>query len=203
MWLVQPWPLCPDEAVPCAAPTQPRATPYCGDGGRLSNAVHFKFKFNTCSPWSCPSINNSASPVNKPHSLLSSTSSPSTHCHSARCCALLGAGGRTVGGIRIRLGTSDQLSVRGCSNIFDEAWRPVVGQAEAEPCYDRGHRKVGVPPLLWFDSHTMSIAIIRNTPYIFSDHGLFRHLGKTGANHGLFRSSGLDLHSPFWSMAID
>lgn len=35
------------------------------------------------------------------------------------------------------------------------------------------------------------------------DHGLFRHLGKIGANHGLFRPSGFDLHSPFWSMAIE
>jgi hypothetical protein len=39
MGFVQPGPFCPDEAVPCAAPTQPRATPYRGDGGRLSNAV--------------------------------------------------------------------------------------------------------------------------------------------------------------------
>lgn len=151
---------------------------------------------------------------------MSSTSSPSTHRHSARCGALLGAGGRTVGGIRIRLlrlGTSDQLSVCGCSNIFDEAWRPAVGQAEAVLLSGPWEC---MAPLLRFDSYTMNIVIIRNTPYISPGKiHLIRSL-PAGPDAGIqtmdffaisekpvritacFGHRVFFLHSPVWSMAM-
>lgn len=114
------------------------------------------------------------------------------------------------------------VSVRGCSNILSgHGDLPSDKQKQCCVAYGQGHREVGVPPLPRLNNHTRAssshgilriffwqkamsteacrLGLTENHP----DHGLFRHLGKIGANHGLFRPSGFDLHSPFWSMAIE
>lgn len=154
----QPWPFCPDEAVPCAAPTQPRAHPHIAGmeaARRMPSLEYHHFKSQHIPPLVIPidkqqrlSRQQASFPVE--FNLVAVRPPIATPPGAVRCSAR--AGGQSVGYGYATSASVPLISIR--PRLLKHVCRGMATcrrTSRSSACCIRsgsqGHRKVGVPPL--------------------------------------------------------